>query len=319
MKVYKLKQKNKLIHRVVLLLIAVSGLASCHSKKSAIVFQTDFGLKDGAVSEMKAIAYGIDPDLALHDLTHEIPVFNTWEAAYRLLQTAVYWPAGTVFVSVVDPGVGTNRRSVVMRSRTGHYFVTPDNGTLQFVAGALGIDEVREIDEQKNRRTNSSHSYTFHGRDVYAYTGARLAAGVISFEEVGRRLPDSVVSFPFQQPLFRGDSLVGNIPVLDIQFGNIWTNIPDSIFKKLNIKTGEHIMVTILKDTSIVYRGHVPFVNTFGEVPHGTALAYMNSLMNFSLAINEGSFADSLKVSSGPEWNVHISRTPKINTFAPRQ
>ena len=84
-------------------------LSSCSQKKNAVVFQTDFGLKDGAVSEMKAIAYGIDPDLDLFDLTHEIPVYNTWEAAYRLLQTAVYWPAGTVFVSVVDPGVGTMR------------------------------------------------------------------------------------------------------------------------------------------------------------------------------------------------------------------
>ena len=113
-------------------------MTACSQKKNAVVFQTDFGLKDGAVSEMKAIAYGIDPDLPLYDLTHEIPVFNTWEAAYRLLQTAVYWPVGTVFVSVVDPGVGTLRKSVVMKSRTGHYFVTPDNGTLQFVASSSG-------------------------------------------------------------------------------------------------------------------------------------------------------------------------------------
>jgi S-adenosylmethionine hydrolase len=307
-----------LICRLILVLITLAGLTSCNSKKSAVVFQTDFGLKDGAVSEMKAIAYGIDSDLPLYDLTHEIPVYNTWEAAYRLLQTAVYWPAGTVFVSVVDPGVGTMRRSVVMRSRTGHYFVTPDNGTLQFVAISLGIDEIREIDEKTNRRDNSSHSYTFHGRDVYAFTGARLAAGVISFEEVGRRLPDSVVSFSFQQPLLQGDSLLGNIPVLDPQYGNIWTNISDSIFKKLNLKVRDDVMVTILKDTSIVFKGPVPMVNTFGEVPQGTVLAYMNSLMNFSLAINEGSFADSFKISSGPTWNVHISRTSKFNTFAPR-
>jgi len=298
--------------------ITLAIITSCSQKKNAVVFQTDFGLKDGAVSEMKAIAFGIDSRLALYDLTHEIPVYNTWEAAYRLLQTAVYWPAGTVFVSVVDPGVGTMRRSVVMRSKTGHYFVTPDNGTLQFVATSLGIDEIREIDEKTNRRDNSSHSYTFHGRDVYAFTGARLAAGVISFEEVGRRLPDSVVSFSFQEPSLQGDSILGNIPVLDPQFGNIWTNIPDSLFKKLNLKVGEDVMVTILIDTSIMFQGTVPMVNTFGEVPQGTPLAYMNSLMNFSLAINEASFADSFKIASGPLWNVHISRSSKFNTFAPR-
>jgi S-adenosylmethionine hydrolase len=299
-------------------LVTLVITTSCSQKKNAVVFQTDFGLKDGAVSEMKAIAFGIDPRLALYDLTHEIPVYNTWEAAYRLLQTAVYWPAGTVFVSVVDPGVGTLRRSVVMRSKTGHYFVSPDNGTLQFVARSLGIDEIREIDEKTNRRDNSAHSYTFHGRDVYAFTGARLAAGVISFEEVGRRLPDTVVSFSFQEPSLQGDSILGNIPVLDPQFGNIWTNIPDSLFKKLNLKVGEDVIVTILKDTNIVYQGQVPMVNTFGEVPQGTPLAYMNSLMNFSLAINEASFADSFKIASGPFWNVHISRRSKFGTFTPR-
>jgi S-adenosylmethionine hydrolase len=307
-----------LICRFVLVLITLVITTSCNQKKSAVVFQTDFGLKDGAVSEMKAIAYGIDPGLALYDLTHEIPVYNTWEAAYRLLQTAVYWPAGTVFVSVVDPGVGTLRRSVVMRSKSGHYFVTPDNGTLQFVAGSLGIDEIREIDEKTNRRDNSSHSYTFHGRDVYAFTGARLAAGVISFEEVGRRLPDSVVSFSFQEARLQGDSILGNIPVLDPQFGNIWTNIPDSIFKKLNLKVGEDVMVTILKDNNIIYHGKIPMVNTFGEVPQGTPLAYMNSLMNFSLALNEASFADSFKIASGPLWTIHVSRSSKFDTFAPR-
>jgi S-adenosylmethionine hydrolase len=302
-----------------LLFLTLICLIACERKKSALVFQTDFGLKDGAVSEMKAIAYGIDGDLRIFDITHEIPPYNTWEAAYRLLQTAVYWPEGTVFVSVVDPGVGTLRKSVVMRSKTGHYFVTPDNGTLQFVARSMGIDEIREIDEKTNRRDNTAQSYTFHGRDVYAFTAARLAAGVISFEDVGRRLPDSVVTFPFQAPQLQHDSILGNIPVLDPQYGNIWSNIPDSLFKKLNLKSGDDVTVQILHDTSIVYSGQMPLVNTFGEVPQGTTLAYMNSLMNFSLAINEASFADSFKIGSGPLWTVRVTRCCKIDTFAPRQ
>jgi len=213
-----------------------------------------------------------------------------------------------VFVSVVDPGVGTERKSVVMLSKTGHYFVSPDNGTLQFVAASLGIEQVREIDEKINRRNNSNASYTFHGRDVYAYTAARLASGTITFEQVGKLLPDSVVSFPFQEPVMLGDSILGNIPVLDPQYGNIWTNIPDSLFRKLNVKTGDQITVSILKDSAIVYTGKISLANTFGEVPRGTALAYMNSLMNFSLALNEASFSDSFKISSGPQWNVHITR-----------
>ena len=168
-------------------------IQSIFSQNKNIVFQTDFGLKDGAVSAMKGVALGVSPDLKLYDLTHEIPAYNIWEAAYRLEQTISYWPAGTVFVSVVDPGVGTDRKSVVVKTKSGHFIVTPDNGTLTLVATSLGIEERREIDESTNRRIGSQDSYTFHGRDVYAYTAARLAAGVITFEEVGKLDRKSVV------------------------------------------------------------------------------------------------------------------------------
>ena len=137
----------------------------------------------------------VDSSLKLFDLTHEIPAYNIWEAAYRLEQTVPYWPAGTVFVSVVDPGVGTDRTSVVLKTSKGHFIVTPDNGTLTLIAQTEGIDEVREIDESVNRRQGSEISYTFHGRDVYAYTGARLASGKITFEQVGRSLPKEVETF----------------------------------------------------------------------------------------------------------------------------
>src|SRR3954468_20902949 len=109
-----------------------------------VVFQSDFGVKDGAVSAMKGVAMGVSPDLKLYDLTHEIPAYNIWEAAYRLEQTVPYWPEGTVFVSVVDPGVGTSRKSVVLKTNTGKYIVTPDNGTLTLIAASQGIAAVRE-------------------------------------------------------------------------------------------------------------------------------------------------------------------------------
>ncbi len=166
--------------------------------KGVVVYQTDFGVKDGAVSEMKGVACGVDPNLKLYDLTHEIPAYNIWEASYRLWQTAPYWPAGTVFVSVVDPGVGTNRKSVVAHTKDGQYIVTPDNGTLTLIAEKVGIDAVREIDETKNRRAGSEASYTFHGRDVYCYTGARLAAGVIGYEGVGPEMdPAKIVTIAY--------------------------------------------------------------------------------------------------------------------------
>src|SRR5580693_10610671 len=205
----------------------------CLAQNKIVVYQSDFGLKDGAVSEMKGVAMGVSPELKLYDLTHEIPAYNIWEAAYRLQQTVPYWPVGTVFVSVVDPGVGTSRKSVVLKTKTGQFIVTPDNGTLTLLAESLGIDQIREIDESVNRRQDSKKSYTFHGRDVYAFTAARLAAGVITYEQVGPLLPKRVVSIPYQKATLKGKTLEGTIAILDIQYGNVWTNITDSLFSKL--------------------------------------------------------------------------------------
>lgn len=179
-----------------LLLLA---LASAYSWGAALVLQTDFGTKDGAVAAMKGVAFGVDGQLPIFDLTHDIPPYDLWQGGYRLFQTYRYWPAGTVFVSVIDPGVGTERRSIVARSQSGHYFVSPDNGTLTLIADNDGIAALRQIDETKNRLAGSEKSYTFHGRDVYAYTGARLAAGKIKFEEVGPELPVELVKIPYQR------------------------------------------------------------------------------------------------------------------------
>src|SRR3978361_2319427 len=152
--------------RSILVLVLLLTAGSLFAQNKIVVFQSDFGLKDGAVSAMKGVATGVSPDLKLYDLTHEIPAYNIWEAAYRLEQTVPYWPAGTVFVSVVDPGVGTARKSVGLKTKSGQFIVTPDNGTLTLVAESLGIEEIREIDENLNRRKGSEASYTFHGRDV---------------------------------------------------------------------------------------------------------------------------------------------------------
>jgi S-adenosylmethionine hydrolase len=281
---------------------------SAFAQRHALVFQTDFGLKDGAVAEMKGVVYSLSPDIPMFDLTHEIPVYNIWEAAYRLQQTAPYWPAGTVFVSVIDPGVGSDRRSVVLKTKTGHYFVTPDNGTLTLVARQMGIAEIREIDEAVNRRKNSGASYTFHGRDVYAYTAGKLAAGKITFQQVGPKLADSVVSIAFQEPVFANNTVKGNIPVLDVQYGNIWTNIDQQTFSKLHVQPGDLLKVTISKGAEEVYSGTMPFANTFSAVPEGKELVYLNSLLNVSFALNMGDFSSTHHVKSGPEWNVVISR-----------
>jgi S-adenosylmethionine hydrolase len=272
------------------------------------VLQSDFGLLDGAVASMKGVAVGVSPDIHLYDLTHQIEPFNIWQGALRLAQTAEYWPAGTVFVSVVDPGVGTDRKSVVLKTKSGHYFVTPDNGTLTFVAPRLGIEAVREIDEAVNRRKDSGKSFTFHGRDVYAYTAARLAAGVITFEQVGRELPLQVVTIPHEAARFENGVAYGNIQTDDGNYGNIWTNVDRATFSRLGAALGETVAIKILKGDVEVLNLAVPYVTTFGAVEIGKPLLYLNSLDSVSLAINQQSFAKEYGVGSGPEWSIQIRR-----------
>jgi S-adenosylmethionine hydrolase len=290
-------------------LFLVVVFLSCTRPLPAVVFQTDFGLKDGAVAEMKGVVLSVHPSLKIFDITHEIPQYNIWEAAYRLNQAAAFWPTGTVFVSVVDPGVGTARRSVVLKTGSGHYFVSPDNGTLTLIAKSLGIEEIREIDEKTNRRKGSETSNTFHGRDVYAYTAARLAARKISFNQVGKELSKEVVNINYQDAVLDNGIIKGNIPVLDIQFGNVWTNIPDSLIYKAGWNYGQALSVEILNTDSLVYKAGVPLVKTFGAVPEDSGLAYFNSLMNFSLAVNQGSFSNRYNINSGPQWTIRISKS----------
>ena len=297
--------------RALVLLWLALACAKHTQAQSALVLQSDFGLKDGAVACMKGVAFGVNHDLRIFDLTHDIPNYNIWEAAYQLKQTAPYWPAGTVFVSVVDPGVGTERKSVVMKTKTGHYFVSPDNGTLTLIAEDLGIAELRQIDEKINRLAGSEKSYTFHGRDVYAYTGARLAAGVISFAQVGPALPPQIVTIAYEKPRCDGKAAWGTIPILDVQYGNIWTNIDESTFQKLGVKLNDAVQVEIQKDEKTVWRGVMPYVRTVGEVPLGKPLLYLNSLSNVSFAINQDSFAALHQVGSGPNWRVKIWPTAK--------
>ncbi|NCT76496.1 MAG: S-adenosyl-l-methionine hydroxide adenosyltransferase family protein [Chitinophagaceae bacterium] len=291
------------------LYLLLSTAMAAIAQNNMLVFQTDFGLKDGAVAAMKGVAVSVSPKLALYDLTHEIPPYNIWEAAYRLYQTAPYWPAGTVFVSVVDPGVGSERKSVVVKTRTGHFFVGPDNGQFTLIAESMGIAAVYEIDEAINRRKDSKTSYTFHGRDVYAYTGARLAAGIIRETDIGKKLPGNVIHIAYQKPVYKDGQISGNIPILDIQYGNIWTNIDTTTFNRLGVKPGELVKISILDNKEIVYTGIIPYVSTFSAVAEGSPLAYLNSLLQLSFALNMGSFAEKYKIGSGPGWTVILSKS----------
>jgi len=278
--------------------------ASAHAP---LVLLTDFGTQDGAVSAMKGVAYSVSQDLLISDLSHENP--SIFEGAYRLYQTEQFWPAGTVFVAVVDPGVGTKRLSVVLKTRNGHFFVGPDNGLLSLVAERDGIEGLRQIDEKVNRRPGSDDSHTFHGRDVFAYTGARLAAGVINFEQVGPALPaQTLIKIAYRKPQRTENKVAGIIPVLDVQFGNVWTNIPKALFDELRVALGTPLHVRIFNKEKLIDETVAPYQRTFGEVPVGQPLVYINSLMNLAVALNQQSYAAGHKVESGPDWSIEISK-----------
>jgi hypothetical protein len=274
----------------------------------ALVFQTDLGQTDGSVAAMKGVALGVNGTLQIHDLTHLIAPFNIWEAAVRLRQVVPYWPAGTVFVSVVDPGVGTARRAVVARTRGGRYVVTPDNGTLTFLADALGFEEVRELDERAHRLPGSERSHTFHGRDIFAYAGARLAAGMIRFEDVGAPARTAITRLAYDAPRFAGETVVGGIVAIDGPFGNLWSNIPVGLLDRLGLALGDTARVRITNGNRLVFSGAVPFVRTFGSVPEGQPLLYLNSVLDAGLAINRGNFAQRHRVQAGSGWRVEIAK-----------
>ena len=272
-----------------------------------LVFQSDFGLVDGAVSAMYGVAYTVHPDLRIHDLTHEITPFHIWEASYRLIQTINYWPRGTVFVSVVDPGVGSDRKSIVAETIAGQYIVTPDNGTLTHVLRLDGVKAVRQIDETVNRLPRSGESYTFHGRDVYAFTGARLAAGIIGFEGVGPEMEvEDLMRLPVLEPYPKGKAVCGTIDVLDVRFGSLWTNIPRTMFLETGIRYGDRVSITIENDTRCVYRNIILFGKSFADVHVGEALAYVNSLDCVAVAINQGSFARAYNIGTGNSWRIRM-------------
>jgi len=281
------------------------------NRSGLLVFMSDFGLSERFVASMKGVALDVDCGLQIHDLTHLIEPYNVWEASLTLAGTMAYWPRNTVFVAVVDPGVGTDRKSVVLRTKSGHFVVTPDNGTLTFVAEQFGVAELREIDESVNRRPGSEAAHTFHGRDVYAYTGARLAAGAITFEQVGPVLQRDVVRLPYQAAKRVSQTVIqGAIIRIEKPFGNIESNIPKALFDEFGVDIGQgrEFRIEIKHNGAQVYDHVVPYVKSFGYVAAGEALLYPDSIQLMGLALSRGNFAETHHIQAGPEWTLTITK-----------
>ncbi len=274
-----------------------------------LVFQSDFGLVDGAVSAMHGVANTIDASIKIQDLTHDIPPYSIWNASYRLFQTIEYWPKGTVFVSVVDPGVGSSRKSVVAETVGGQFIVTPDNGTLTHIKKYVGLKEVREIDESKHRREDTEHSYTFHGRDVYANTGAKLASDKITFEQVGSVVDLALTCELEVGEIEKGKNFVkGTIDILDVRFGSLWTNIPRNIFVETGFKHGDRVEVIIRNGSTLAYNNRIAYGRSFADVYASEQIIYVNSVYNMAIAINQGNFARAYNIGTGRHWKIEFRK-----------
>ena len=275
---------------------------------NTLVFQSDFGLGDGAVSAMHGVSFMVNPNLTIDDLTHEIMPYNIFEASYRLLQTIKYWPEGTVFVSVVDPGVGSSRHSIVVKTKSGHYIVTPDNGTISHVAKYMGLESARIIDEIKDRLPFSENSHTFHGRDVYAYNGAKLAGDLSYYDFLDELSLDELCYETIKDAKIADGVIEGTVDILDIRFGSLWTNISLDLLNEADIKQGDTIKVIIYYKGIKKYENQMTFGHSFADVGLGETVAYINSLINLGIAINQASFSATYQIGTGADWSIFIKK-----------
>lgn len=271
--------------------------------RNALLIQADF-----AGHVMTGVAYSVDRELDIFNLRPLIPLYDIRAASASMAYNAQTWPAGTVFVSVVDPGVGTARKSVVLKTANGLFFVSPDNGSLSGPAQTYGIEAVREIDESVNRIPGSDWSHTFHGRDVYSYTGARLAAGVISFAEVGPLLAPEVIMLPMSVGSLENGVLYGTVTGGTGRLGNVAFSIDRFLFEEVGAEYGDVFNVVISNSDELVWQGSVPYAKSFGDVAVGENLLFINSSGVTSIAINQGNFADKYGIGYGDNWTIELRK-----------
>ena len=250
-----------------------------------IVFMTDFGVVDDSVAICRGVMYGIAPEVRIVDLTHQVTPFSIFDGARFLYGATPYYPAGTVFVVVVDPGVGSSRKAIVAHSKKGQYFVLPDNGVITLVEQRDGIDAVREISNPE-WMIGSKLSSTFHGRDIFSPVGAHLARGE-DWTSVGPQMPvQELVQLDLKVASIDEHGLSASVIATDGPFGNLVTNVEGSEFLKLGYQHGQEATVRI-GDKEL----RMKFVKTFSDVPIGDPLLYIDSRGRLGLAVNQKSFA----------------------------
>ncbi len=294
-----------------LLLSLITLLAGCGShatqedaaRKSAtrptIVFMTDFGTANDAVAICKAVILQILPDARIMNITHEVTPFSIEEGARFLQGVTPYYPSGTVFLVVVDPGVGTSRKAVIVKSKKGQYFVLPDNGLITPVIDRDGLEGTREISNPA-WMIGDNVSSTFHGRDIFSPAAAHLAAGE-DWTLAGPEVRELVRLQP-RVATVDANGITGAVIALDDPFGNLITDIQGEDFRKLGYTFGDKITLKIDKKEFTL-----PYVKTFMDVPVGQPLLFVDSRGRASIALNQRDFSKKYKIA------------PPVPLFIPRK
>ena len=258
-----------------------------------ITLLTDFGTADVFVGSMKGVILGINPQARIVDLTHEVPAHNVRAGAYLLNAAARYFPEGAIHVAVVDPGVGSERRPLLVSTST-HHFLAPDNGLLSYVLADEPEVEIRELNAQKYFL--ASIGPTFHGRDLFAPAAAWLSRGE-PLEAFGPRL-EEIVRFEVRRPVLKDKRLVGEVQHID-RFGNLITNIGYSELSELADLDNWLDLTARIRDTEV--KG---LQRCYGEAPPGTLAALVNSDGWLELFCNKARAADVVKVQIGERVEV---------------
>ena len=260
-----------------------------------IVFMTDFGVVDDSVALCRGVMYGVMPTVRIVDLTHQVTPYSILDGARFLYGATPYFPGGTVFVVVIDPGVGSARKAVVARSKRGQYFVLPDNGLLTLVEQRDGIEAVREITNPE-WMIGSKLSSTFHGRDIFSPVGAHMARGD-DWTKVGPEMPvKDLVRLELKAAKIDDRGLNATVIATDGPYGNLVTNVDADDFLKLGYQRGQEVPVNVGGREM-----KIKFVKTFSDVQMNEPLLYIDSRGHLALAVNQNNFAATYGVKPPAE------------------
>jgi S-adenosylmethionine hydrolase len=269
------------------LTLVAHALAGAQTGKypQTIVFMTDFGVLDDSVAICRGVMYSIVPEVRIVDLTHQVTPFSILDGARFLYGATPYYPAGTVFVVVVDPTVGSTRKAIVAKSKRGQYFVLPDNGLITLVEQRDGMEAVHEI-TNTDWMIGTKLSSTFHGRDIFSPVGAHVARGD-DWTKVGPEMPvASLVRLELKAAQVDTHGATAEVIATDGPFGNLVTNLDGDDFLKLGYQRGQEVPVKVAGKEM-----KMKFVRTFSDVPLKQPLLYIDSRGRLGLAVNQGSFS----------------------------